>query len=395
MSPRLAWLAPVATLPLVAVMLPLSWATTEHDGAEVMFGLAFVAYATVGALIASRHPRNPVGWLFAALGLLSALTETLYVYAAQAAVDTGQVSGSVTAAAWVSGWAGEPTFVALVVLLLLFPDGHFVSQGWRRLGIATVALALVWATAVALDPGPLRDLPTVRNPWGLDAAGPSLGFITTAAPVAFFLLVPVGVASVVARYRSAVAEQRQQIKWLAIAGGFAIAATMSVALVALFTDTDSGVGDLLTALLIASAVAAFPVAGGVAILRHRLYDIDVVIKRSLVYGSVTALLVATYLGLVLVLRLGLSPVTGDSDLAVAGSTLAVAALFRPLRSRIQSVVDRRFYRERYDAARTLEGFTSRLRDELDLEALGTDLRAVVHDTMQPTHVSLWLRGGRR
>ncbi|HZJ06585.1 MAG TPA: hypothetical protein VFD59_14080 [Nocardioidaceae bacterium] len=361
MSPRLAWLIPAVTIALVAVMLPLSWASEDHEGAEVMFGLAFVAYASLGALIASRHPRNPVGWLFAALGLLSAFTETLYVYAARSVEGTGPASGDVTAAAWVSAWVGEPTFVALVILLLLFPDGRFESQRWRHLGMATVALAGVWATALALEPGPLRHLPSVRNPVGVDAIGGLLGPVTATSPFVFFLLVPVGVASVVVRYRHAGVEARQQIKWLAVAGGFAIVAMMTVAVVGLFTDTDSGMGDLVTALLVASAITAFPVGAGIAILRHRLYDIDVFIKGTLVYGSLTAMLIASYLGLVLVLRLAFSPLVGDSDLA----------------------------------ARTLEGFAVHARDELDLDALGADVRAVARDTMQPAHVSLWLRQAQR
>jgi hypothetical protein len=190
--------------------------------------------------------------------------------------------------------------------------------------------------------------------------------------------------------------ERQQLKWFALVGlimlGGLSLGFLALPLSARWEDIFGSIG---WSMFLFGFIAGIPVATGIAILRHRLYDIDVVINRALVYGSLTAILAATYLGAVLVLRLVLGPFTGESDLAVAASTLAVAALVRPLRSRIQATVDRRFYRARYDATRTLEAFTSRLRDQIDLDALGTDLRTVVHDTMQPAHVSLWLRGGER
>lgn len=395
MSPRLAWLLPVLTVAVASVMVVYSWGTEDQEGVEVFFALAFVAYATVGAIISSKHPRNPVGWLFAGLGLLSAASELIYSYAQHEVEESGTLSPAATAAAWVSDWLGNPGFVGLVLLLLVFPDGSFRGRRWRLVGTGAVVLAIVWAAALALEPGPLLDLPTVPNPVGVESADAFLAIVRDAAQIGFFLLVPVGVASVVVRFRTAGVEERQQIKWLAMAGGYAITAGAAVAVTFVFTDTDTGIGDLLTALLIASAITGFPVAAGIAILRNRLYDIDVVIKRTLVYGVLTATLVAAYLGSVLAFRLVLEPVAGESDLAVAASTLAVAALFRPMRARIQAVVDRRFYRERYDAARTMEGFSGRLRDQIDLDTLGTDLEAVVHDTMRPAHVSLWLRSTRR
>jgi hypothetical protein len=374
-------------------MVALSWGSAAYEGVEALFALAFLAYVTIGALVASTHPRNPVGWLFVFLGLASAITETLYSYAAREAA-AGNGSAPVTAAAWVSSWAGEPSFLGLALLLLLFPDGRFVSSRWRAVGFATVALAIVWAVGIAIVPGPMLGLRRVANPLGVDSAGVA-DVVAAVGPVGFMLAVLAGVASVVVRYRAAGPGTRDQIKWLAYGAWFAVVMVVLTGLTGLVADTDQGFGDAITALLICSAIVAFPASAAVAVLRHRLYDIDIVIKRTLVYGTLTAGLVLAYLGSVLLFRVLLDPVTRDSDLAVAGSTLAVAALFRPLRARIQSHVDRRFFRARYDARRTLEAFVSRLRDQLDLDTLGVDLRSVVRDTMQPAHVSIWLREDRR
>jgi len=192
------------------------------------------------------------------------------------------------------------------------------------------------------------------------------------------------VVSIVLRYRAAVGVERQQLKQLVFAGSLALP-IMALA-VPLF-----GYDSLAVRVALAVAFLSLPVAAGIAILRYRLYDIDVVINRALVYGALTATLAGSYLGAVLLLQLALSPMTESSSLAIAASTLAVAALFRPVRKRIQSLVDRRFFRTRYDAARTVQRFGAHLRDEVDLETLGDDLRAVVAETMQPAHVTLWLR----
>jgi hypothetical protein len=199
------------------------------------------------------------------------------------------------------------------------------------------------------------------------------------------------VASVVFRFRRARGEERRQLKWLT----YAAAVAGLVLLLIIVGESTVTVSDELSNTLVSVSVAALPVSMGIAILRHRLFDIDVVINRTLVYGALTATLVGAYVGIVLLLQLALSPLTEDSDLAIAGSTLAVAALFRPARARIQRTVDRRFYRHRYDAARTLAGFGARMRDQVELDSLGAELRSVVGETMQPAHVSLWLRKAAR
>jgi hypothetical protein len=186
--------------------------------------------------------------------------------------------------------------------------------------------------------------------------------------------------------------ERQQLKWLGLSVGFGAAALVLLFSLSPFVNLDTGLGKVVAGSLLALVFAGPAVAVAVAILRYRLYDVDVVINRALVYGALTATLGASYLGVVLLLQLALQPVTADSGLAIAASTLAVAALFRPARARIQRAVDRRFYRRRYDAQRTLEAFSARLRDQVDLDAVSYELRAVVGETVQPRHVSMWLRG---
>jgi hypothetical protein len=247
---------------------------------------------------------------------------------------------------------------------------------------AGVGITLLFV-ADGLNPGPLEDYPEIANPYGVDS--PVLDVLGGVAALALAVAMIGSPLSLVLRFRRAGRVERQQIKWLALAG--AVAAVTFVIALASYEALPAGVADRAIML----SILMLPVAAGMAILRYRLYDIDVVVNRTLVYGALTATLAAAYLGSVLLLQLALSPLTEASDLAIAGSTLAVAALFRPARTRIQFAVDRRFYRRRYDAARTLERFGVRLRDEVDLETLGGELRGVVADTMQPAHVSLWLR----
>ena len=352
---------------------------------DAIGALGFAAFAGVGTLIALRRPDNAVGWLLLATAIFFAVGEVGEVYAADPS-NPGRLW-----VAWLSTFTTNFWFsLALIFLPLLFPDGHLPSPRWRPvlwLGVASVVLG---AVASAFAPGELelRQSSGLDNPLGVE------GNLVEVAETASVILGAVGVvlaaAAVVVRLRRARGTERQQLKWFAYVGVLA-AVCLSVAVV---SSTLADPGNAFTPLAVTAwlsglALVGFglPIATGIAILRHRLYDIDVVIRRTLVYGGLTATLGAAYLGLVLLAGLAV----GRSNVAIAVSTLAVAALFRPARARIQGAVDQRFYRRRYDAAVTLEAFGLRLRDELDLEALAADIRGVVEETVQPAHVSLWLR----
>jgi hypothetical protein len=264
---------------------------------------------------------------------------------------------------------------------MLFPTGRPLSRRWRALAWATVPVGAVLFFGTAFVPGPLDEYPAVVNPYGIES--PAVKVIGDAAFLALIPIALAAIASVVIRFRRAQGVERQQLKWVAAA-----AALLPVVFTGAGLASDAG--ELGYAMLLGGLLIV-AVAVGIAMLRYRLYDLDLVINRTLVYGALTATLAGAYAGGVLLLQFVLQPVTQDSKLAVAGSTLAVAALFRPARARIQTWVDRRFYRSRYDATRTLTAFSTGLRDEVDLEALAGRLRSVVGATMHPAHVSLWLR----
>ena len=374
-------------------------AAAEASDAEsplvtVAFVTMTVVYLGVGGVVVTRLPANPIGWLFCSAGLVLGVTSISYGYAALVLTRDTEAGATGVAAAWVSTWSWSPLLLGVPALLFLwFPDGRPHSPRWRPVaGLVGLAVACVLVGS-ALREGGMRDSPTpdVVNPLGVLSRG-SAEWITTTGFVIGALATGLAAWSVVLRFRRAGSVERHQLKWFMWAAS-ALPLYLTAALVnAALTDGSGGLG---AELALAASMTVVPVAAGTAILRYRLYDIDVVINRTLVYGALTAILAASYLASVLVLRLALDPLTSGSDLAVAASTLAVAALFRPLRSRIQRLVDRRFYRARYDAARTLDGFATHLRDELDLQTLQRDLRDVVLETVQPTHVSLWLREAAR
>jgi hypothetical protein len=361
----------------------------QGASADALGALGFAGFAGVGTLIALRRPNNAVGWLLLTIAITFAGGEVGMDYVEEAS-NPARVS-----VAWMMSWSEYVWFwLAVVFLPLLFPHGRLPSRRWRPalwLGGAGLALGAVGS---ALTPGPfeLREGSRIDNPLGVDGGVPeALGLISTLAQV---IAVVLAAASLVVRFRRARGVERQQLKWFAYVGFLALAC-LSIAMVG--NSLSGGDAPALTALAVVGWLTGLtlvglglPAATGLAILRHRLYDVDVVIRRTLVYAALTITLGATYLGLVLLVGLAV----GRSGFAVAVSTLAVAALFRPALGRIQAVVDRRFYRRRYDAARTLEAFGLRLRDELDLEALAADLRGVVDQTVQPAHVSLWLRSPR-
>ena len=377
----------LAALAMLLVVAAEVLALASGSGTSAFIWAIAITFAGVGALIASRHPDNAIGWIF----LWAAVTAGIAALAGAYANHWGDSRDGPALLGKTAALYGDLSWIPWILvpstfLLLLFPDGRLLSRRWRP--VAWCAAAAIGGLFVAgfLHAGHMEDRPQLTNPYGVESP-----LIDALQGLSFFLMavgIVGSVASLILRFRRARGEQRQQIKWLAFAG--ALAGTCVI----IFTPLYDVVGEDVANVAIMLGVLGLPLAAGVAILRYRLYDIDVVINRALVYGVLTATLAAAYLGCVLLLQLLLSGITGDSGIAVAGSTLAVAALFRPARARIQEVVDRRFYRRKYDAAQTLDRFGAQLRDEVDLGALRAELRSVVVDTMQPAHVSVWLRPPR-
>jgi hypothetical protein len=383
-------------LVVVSTGFQVSTATASVPGTFGFRGLTNVvvlAFSGVGLLIATRRPGNIIGWVFLAVGMLSSLQRLGLEYAVYELIAHRASLPGARVAAWMAGWLWVP-FVGLVGILVphLFPRGEFLSRGWRMVGWFGGAAILLTSFAVATLPGGMDSAAGIENPFGI-AQGvdlQALFFTMLYAPS-----IAAAALSLVVRFHRSGETQRAQIKWLAYAAAL-LALTLAAGAVVYPSASRSSVSFQLLSNLTVLALGAVPAAVGVAILKYRLYDIDRLINRTLVYGALTALLAVVYLVLVLVLQ-GVIPGAGDSDLTIAGSTLAVAALFRPLRARVQDLIDRRFYRRKFDAQRTVESFSSRLREDVDLEHLSAALLNIVGDTMQPVHASLWLRheGGSR
>jgi hypothetical protein len=348
---------------------------TGEPGILLVLSLVFV---TTGAYLAGRRPANPVGWLLLGWGMVMAFGCFTGAY-----VDRGLVRdpGSLPGPSWV-GWAEgvvwHPAFALLAFLLLLFPHGRLPSRRWRPFAWFTVAVYLTLSLAAAFAPGAVElYYPEATPPVRLPISGLAdvvFGWLL----VGQLLVLATALVSLVLRLRRASGEERQQVKWF-------VYTVVTVVLVFVTTTLILGAGYLFP------IFGLIPVSVAVAVVKYRLYDIDRLINRTLVYGLLTALLVGVYAGLVFLFGVVLDPVIRGSSLAVAAATLAVAALFQPARRRVQGLVDRRFNRRRYDATRTVAAFSGRLRDQVDLDTLSAELLAVVDHTVQPATSSLWLR----
>jgi hypothetical protein len=407
---RLGWLVWVVcialsgfTLTLAILSIGLEPRASGLDGppsaadavTAAVYFVAVAAFATVGAFVIWRRPGNAIGWVFLAIGVAVSLRVGAAQYAEYSlVVRPGALPGGRFAVSL--GEALSTLMFALLGLaLLLFPDGRLPSPRWRKLLWILGAAGLFGVVGLGLRPGHFAEtawFDAFSNPLGVgsdpepfDALGGLAWLLATSG------LVACGVA-MVRRMRRAHGIERLQLKWIAFAASL-FAVGFLVISITFFVELSGSIIDPLRTAVLGFGFCTIPIAAGIAILRYRLYDIDVVINRTLVYGALTAILAGVYIGSVLLLQLLLRPLTADSNLAIAGSTLAVAALFRPARARIQGAVDRRFFRRKYDAARTLERFGAHLRDEVALDSLSAELRAVVVETMQPSHVSLWLRAG--
>ena len=386
----LAWIMWALSIGLTMLSLWLLIVNLSHPNVPVYLywaeaTLLAVGYSTVGTVAATHRPGNTVGWVLCSIGLSWGVAHFTSEYATYTLLAAPGSLPAAEAAAWIYSWVWVPGLGFIVFLALLFPSGRLPSPRWRPFAWLSVLLVAAGTIMAAFSPGPSVGL-SVRNPLGIE----SLPNLYEQLQALMFALIFVASASLVVRLHHARGVERQQIKWVAYAGALAGGASLPTYTVLEAMDLRwlQMVGHV--AALV--GIVGVPTAVGIAITRYRLYDIDILINRTLVYGTLSATLIALYfVGIVVLQRLFVVLTGQQSTLAVVASTLLIAALFNPLRRRIQSFIDRRFYRRKYDARKTLEDFSAQLRDETDLDTLSGDLVGVVRETMQPAHVSLWLR----
>jgi len=356
---------------------------TADGGAleNLLLVAAFLAFPAMGTLIALRRPDNLIGWLLLWVGVQAGLLVLGAAYARYALVYRQGAFPGATLAAWIEAWAWFPLIMVIpTFLLLLFPNGRLTSPRWRPVAWLSGALVVVAAVLSMVEERLVGEGYSIPNPIGISGLGDTEDTVFTALGPVLLLAIVLSAASLVVRYRGAEAQERQQLKWVALAGS----------VFAVFVPLDDFVG--LPGFVFPLLVMGIPVSIAMAVLRYRLYDVDRIISRSVAYALLSSLLVGGYFLSVLVLQ-SILPLPEKSPLIVAASTLLVVAAFGPLRARIQRIVDRRFNRSRYDAALTIESFGRRLRKEVDLEALTADLMRVVDTTVRPAHLSLWIKPG--
>ena len=382
------WALTVLAVAPTLLLASLNEPSSARNSAVV--ALVILAFSTVGALVASRRPENPIGWLFLAGASCWILGELALEYAVYALITAPGTPPAGAWAGWFGGWVrGMGWLIIVLFLLLLFPTGRLPSARWRPVLWGAVLFCLFFTVVVWLAPrsSDLR-LTFVPNPLRLGI--PIMNLLLEVLYLTLPLTLVVGGAAVIVRFRRSRGDERQQLKWFAYAVAVMVSLFLfwfSLALAGLVPPD---------ALLWTVPLLGLPAGVGVAVLRYRLYEIDRIINRTLVYGLLTAVLALVYAGSVVALQRIFIAFTGeDSQLAVVASTLAIAALFNPLRGRTQGFIDRRYFRRRYDAARTLETFGARLRNETDLDELNGNLLSVVHEALRPEHASLWLRPSGR
>ena len=352
-----------------------------------------VLFGTLGLIIVLARA-HPIGWMLLSAGSASGLQDFAEEYAIYGAVAHPGSLPLTEYFAWFESWSWVVTVALVAIYLpLVFPNGRLASPRWKWVAIAGAVTSAGMVVGLMLNEGPLNNAAFVRNPFGvpglrlIDVTGIADATNTANAPfflfyVSMFLCAVLAVVSLFGRFRRAVGIERQQLKWFALGAAFA---SIGMIIGGVFQTYKAA------QVLFIVAIEVIPFAVALAILRYRLYDIDVVINRALVYGVTVTIVGAGFVSAVLLLQTLLRPLTAGSDLAIAASTLATVAAFQPLRRRVQGAIDRRFYRARYDASRTLDRFATQLRDEVDLDALRSELIDVVGETVRPTHAGVWLR----
>jgi len=387
MRPRaLAWVLWAATASLVAGALILGLANRpEVPVYDVPFHAITLTFATLGALISSRRPGNVMGWIFLATGVLGGVETFFGQYAKVALASDGLSLPGCVLTAWLAMLTQNSFPISIIFLVLLFPDGRLPSRRWRPLAWVMGIFLAVTLVVGALGPGPFPEFPSASNPFGVERVQPSQA-VLAAGGLGGLICVVATLLSLVVRFYFSRGEKRLQLKW------FTYAAVVGLSTPLLLNSFAPGLFQVLGQVAWTLGFLSLPVSAGVAILKYRLYDIDIIINRTLVYGPLTVMLAAVYVGGVLTLEYAFRTLTrSGSQLSIVASTLLIAALFIPMRRRVQNFIDHLFYRRKYDAARTLETFSARLRDETDMNALSSELLSTVWETMQPEHASLWLR----